>query len=428
MAIAATTPEIAAAAADLVEIDYEDLPGVYDPIAALAPDAPKVHDSGNLLRSWHLRAGDLAEGFKRAVVVVENTYRTPFVDHVYMETETGIGWIDGEGVLTMRVSTQVLEHYRDVAEVLQLPHGRVRLEGAYLGGGFGGKEDVTVECLLGLLVWKRRRPVQLVFSREEGLMGHAKRHPYVLRYKTGATRSGELMAMEAEVLSDSGAYAALSPWVLLYSLVTATGPYRVPNVKVDALTVYTNNPIASAYRTFGSIQTCVAYEGQIDALARAIGMDPLELREKNFLRKGDSIATGQVLESERMLGETMRRAWQALGPVRGGEGPVSIARGLGASLTPYGRMCWTRDSASAWVGMELDGTAVVRCAAPDVGGGQTSSLCSITAEFLGLPLEQVTAVGRASHFTPRAGTTPATRQRFTSGDALLNAAGQVLRP
>ena len=181
VAIAATTPEIAAAAAELVEIDYEDLPGVYDPMAALAPDAPKVHDSGNLLRSWHLRSGDVAQGFARAAVVVENTYRTPFVDHVYMETESGIGWIDGEGVLTMRVSTQVLEHYRDVAEVLQLPHGRVRLEGAYLGGGFGGKEDVTVECLLGLLVWKTGRPVQLVFSREESFIGHGKRHPYVRR-------------------------------------------------------------------------------------------------------------------------------------------------------------------------------------------------------------------------------------------------------
>ena len=117
-----------------------------------------MHDSGNLLRSWHLRSGDIGQGFARADVVVEQTYRTPFVDHAYLETETGIGWIDAEGVLVLRVSTQVLEHYRDVAEILQIPHGRVRLEGAYLGGGFGGKEDVTVECLLGLLVWKTRRP------------------------------------------------------------------------------------------------------------------------------------------------------------------------------------------------------------------------------------------------------------------------------
>jgi len=427
VAIAAETPEVAAHAAELVAIDYEDLPGVWDPETALRPEAPHVHEGGNVLRRWHVRKGDIAVGFRQADVVVEQTYRTPFVDHVYIETETGIGWIDAEGVLVLRVSTQVLEHFRDVADVLRLPHSRVRLEGAYLGGGFGGKEDVTVECLLGLLVWKTRRPVQLIFSREESFIGHGKRHPYILRYRTGARRDGELVALEAELISDSGAYAALSPWVLFYSLVTATGPYRIPHVHVDAVTAYTNNPIASAYRTFGSIQTCVAYEGQMDALAAALGMDPLELRERNFLRKGDSIATGQVLETEPMLGETMRRAWAALGPARAGEGPMRIARGLAASFTPYGRMCWTRDSASAWVGLELDGGAVVRCAAPDVGGGQTSSLCSIAAEVLGLPLADVVAVGRDSHFTPRAGTTTATRQLFMSGNAVLKASRELRR-
>jgi len=426
-AIAAATPEIAAAAADLVEVEYEELPGVYDPLAALAPDASRVHDSGNLLRSWHLRSGDVSQGFAQADVVVEHTYRTPFVDHVYLETETGIGWIDAEGVLTLRVSTQVLEHYRDVAEILQLPHGRVRLEGAYVGGGFGGKEDVTVECLLGLLVWKTGRPVQLVFSREESFIGHGKRHPYVMRYRTGATRDGALVALEADLVSDSGAYAALSPWVLLYSLVTATGPYRIPHVKVDATTVYTNNPVASAYRCFGSIQTCLAYEGQMDALAAALSIDPLALREKNFLRKGDALATGQVLETEPMLGETMRRAWAGLGERRQSRAPTRVGRAVAASFTPYGRMCWTRDSASAWIGMELDGTAVVRCAAPDVGGGQTSSLCAITAEVLGLDVEQVIAVGRDSHFTPRAGTTTATRQLLMSGNAVLNAARELRR-
>src|SRR5438445_7264051 len=427
VAIAAKTPEVAAAAADLVEIEYEELPGIYDPLAALAPDAPRVHDTGNLLRSWHLRGGDVSQGFARADVVVEHTYRTPFVDHVYMETETGIGWIDAEGVLVLRVSTQVLEHYRDVAEILRLPHSRVRLEGAYVGGGFGGKEDVTVECLLGLLVWKTRRPVQLVFSREESFIGHGKRHPYVMRYRSGATREGTLTALEAELISDSGAYAALSPWVLLYSLVTATGPYRIPHVKVDATTAYTNNPVASAYRCFGSIQTCLAYEGQMDALAAALSMDPLALREKNFLRKGDTLATGQVLETDPMLAETMRRAWAGLGERRPSRAPTRVGRAVAASFTPYGRMCWTRDSASAWVGMELDGTAVVRCAAPDVGGGQTSSLCAITAEILGLELEQVAAVGRDSHFTPRAGTTTATRQLLMSGNAVLNAARELRR-
>jgi CO/xanthine dehydrogenase Mo-binding subunit len=266
-----------------------------------------------------------------------------------------------------------------------------------------------------------------VFSREDSFVGHGKRHPYVMRYRTGARRDGTLVALEADLISDSGAYAALSPWVLLYSLVTATGPYRIPHVKVDATTVYTNNPVASAYRCFGSIQTCLAYEGQMDALADALGVDPLALREKNFLRKGDALATGQVLETEPMLAETMRGAWAGLGEPKPARAATRTGRAVAASFTPYGRMCWTRDSASAWVGMELDGTAVVRCAAPDVGGGQTSSLCAITAEVLGLDLDHVSAVGRDSHFTPRAGTTTATRQLLMSGNAVLNAAREVRR-
>jgi len=193
------------------------------------------------------------------------------------------------------------------------------------------------------------------------------------------------------------------------------------------LSVYINNLVASVYRCFGSIQICFVYEGQMDALATALELDPLALREKNFLRKGDALATGQVLESEPLLAETMRRAWTALGDRRAARGPMRVGRAVAASFTPYGRMCWTRDSASAWVGMELDGTAVVRCAAPDVGGGQTSSLCAIAAEVLGLDVERVTAVGRDSHFTPRAGTTTATRQLLMSGNAVLNAAREVRR-
>src|SRR5256885_3993594 len=158
-----------------------------------------------------------------------------------------------------------------------------------------------------------------------------------MRYRTGATRDGPLTGVEADLVSDWGAYAALSPWVLLYGLVTATGPYRVPNVNVDATTVYTNNPVASAYRCFGSIQTCLAYEGQMDALAEALHMAPLALREKNFLRKGDALATGQALETEPMLAETMRGAWAGLGERRPARAPARIGRAVAASFTPYGR-------------------------------------------------------------------------------------------
>ena len=306
-----------------------------------------------------------------------------------METETGVGWIDAEGVVVLRVSTQVLEHFRDVADVLDLPHSRVRLEGAYLGGGFGGKEDVTVECLLGLLVWKTRRPVQLVFSREESFIGHGKRHPYVIRYRTGATRQGELTAIAAELISDSGAYAALSPWVLLYSLVTATGPYRVPNVARGR-----RGPSTRTIRSPAPTAPSAPSRPASPTRGRWMRSPPPSAWIRWSSGSATSSAratrsrTGQVLETEPMLAETMRRAWAALGPPRPGEAPRGSGRGLAASFTPYGRMCWTRDSASAWVGMELDGRRSCGCAAPDVGGGQTASLCSIVAEVLGLALDR----------------------------------------
>ena len=339
---------------------------------ARSPARPTSTRAATSSARWHLRKGDIAEGFARADVVVEQTYRTPFVDHVYLETESGHRLDRRRGRADLRVSTQVLEHFRDVAEVLRLPHGRVRLEGAYLGGGFGGKEDVTVECLLGLLVWKTRRPVQLVFSREESFIGHGKRHPYVLRYRTGATRSGELVALEAELISDSGAYAALSPWVLLYSLVTATGPYRVPNVKVDAVTVYTNNPIASAYRTFGSIQTCVAYEGQMDALAGRSAWTRSSSARRTFCARATASPRARCSRPSRCSARRCGARGRRSGPARPGAGAGADRRaGSPPRSRPTGACAGRATRPAPGSGMELDGTAVVRCAAPDVGGGQT---------------------------------------------------------
>jgi CO/xanthine dehydrogenase Mo-binding subunit len=425
--IAAESQAIADEARDLIRVEYEPRPGVFDPLEAMKPDAPQVHPGGNVLAQWKIRKGDVEAGFHEADIVLERTYRTQFIDHAYLETESGVGWIDEQGVLTLRVGTQVIEHFRDVAEVLTLPHNKVRLVGAYMGGGFGGKEDVTVEILLGLLVWKTRRPVKLVFSREESLVGHAKRHPYVIRYKLGARRDGRITALEAELISDAGAYAYLSVWVLLYSAVTATGPYRIPHVKVDAATVYTNNIYTSAMRCFGSTQSCFAYESHMDEMARALGMDPLELRRINYLRQGDAMGTGQEVESEPLLYETATGAWEALGPRASPSPGRAIGRGLASSLTPYGRMCWTRDTSHAWVGAEVDGTFLVRAGVPDHGGGQASSLVSIAAEVLGIPMDRITVHIADSQLTPLSGTTTATRQLYMAGNAVLRAAQDLRR-
>src|SRR2546428_4056265 len=295
--VAAEPLELARDAVEAIEVEYEVTPGVFTHEAALAPGAPPVHGTGNLLAQWRIARGDVAKALAGANVVVEGEYTTQLVDAAYLEPESGVAWIDSDGVITIRLSTQVIEHFRDVAEVLQVPQNRVRVIGTYLGGGFGGKEDVTVEAYLGLLTLKTGRPVKMVWTRQESLLARAKRHPYRLRYRTGANAHGEIVAQQIELLADAGAYAYLSALVLLYSTVTAAGPYRVPAVEVDARVAYTNNPPTSAMRGFGAMQTVFAYESQMDRVARALGMDPVAVRRVNALRRADTLPVGQVIET-----------------------------------------------------------------------------------------------------------------------------------
>lgn len=424
--VAAESEELARAALEAIEVEYEPLPGVFDPVAALEPGAPRVHDDGNLLARWRVRSGDVDAALARAEVVVEGEYETQFVDAAYLEPEAGVAWIDSDGVITIRVSTQVIEHFRDVAEVLDLPQNRVRVIGTYLGGGFGGKEDVTVEVYLGLLAWRTGRPVKMVWTRQESLLARAKRHPMRMRYRTGATRSGQLVAQRIELLADSGAYAYLSALVLLYATVTAAGPYRVPAVEVEARVAYTNNPPTSAMRGFGAMQVVFGYESQMDTVARTLGLDPVEVRRVNALRRGDRLPVGQVIETHVALPELAAHAWAGLGePTRPRAPHVRVGRGLACNLQPYGRIVWLHDWSSAWVGFEMDGSVVVRTGVPDVGGGQASSLCQIAAEVLGVALEWVSIHIADSALTPLAGTTTATRQLYMSGNAVLKAAGEL---
>jgi len=424
--IAAETLEQARDAAEAVHVEYEPLPGVFSAASALEPGAPLVHDTGNLLAHWRVARGDVAGALARADVVVEGEYTTQLVDAAYLEPESGVAWIDSDGVITIRLSTQVIEHFRDVAEVLDVPQNRVRVIGTYVGGGFGGKEDVTVEVYLGLLALRTGRPVKMVWTRQESLLARAKRHPYRMRYRTGATRRGEIVAQQIDLLGDSGGYAYLSALVLLYSTVTAAGPYRVPNVEVQARVAYTNNPPTSAMRGFGAMQVVFGYESQMDRVARALAMDPVELRAINALRRGDTLPVGQVMETHVALPELAERAWAALGTPSPPRAPhVRVGRGLACNLQPYGRIVWLHDWASAWVGFEMDGSLVVRCGCPDVGGGQASSLCQIAAEVLGVPLTRVSVHVSDSALTPLAGTTTASRQLYMSGNAVLKAAREL---
>jgi CO/xanthine dehydrogenase Mo-binding subunit len=430
--VAAETEDAALAAVELIEVDYEELPAVTDPADALADGAPLVHEEGNLLASWQLHEGDVDAAIDGAHVVVERSYETQFVDHAYLEPEAGVAWLDAGDVITVRAATQVIEHFRDLARILRVPDNRVRVIAPYVGGGFGGKEDMTVEPFLALVVQHTRRPAKMAWSRSESLLAREKRHPMKLRYRTACDAEGRLVAQDIVIVADGGAYALLSALVLLYATTCSQGPYACPNVRVDARVAYTNHTPASAMRGFGAMQVALAYEGQMDLLAAKLELDPLELRRRNFVRRGDTLAVGQTLDTHVALPELADRVEAALGPKP--EPSVAgrrVGRGVACNLQPYGRCVWLNDWASAWVGFELDGTLVVRIGVPDIGGGQASSLVQLAGEVLGVDPQDVAIHIGDSALTPLTGTTTATRQLYMSGNAVVQAAGELreeLRP
>ena len=420
--VIADNQDALAEACDLVAVDYEELPAVFEPDQALADGAPAVHAEGNLLSEWDIDRGDVDAAFAAADVVVEGSYQTQTVDHAYLEPEAGVGWLDDDGVLNLRVATQVVEHYRDVARILGIPEARVRVIAPYVGGGFGGKEDMTVEPYLGLAVWRTRRPVRMQWTRQESLLARPKRHRMRLRYRTAATREGKLLGQEVDITADSGAYAYLSALVLLYSAVHACGPYQVSNVRLRARCAYTNNPPTSAFRGFGGMQVVFGYEAQMDLLARELGLAPAEIRKANALARGDVLPVGQAIETEVLLAQTIDAVLGRAGGKPRASGPRKVVgRGLACNIQSYGRLVWLNDSAAAWVGFQLDGSLSVRCAVPDIGGGQASSLAQIAAEILAVPMDQITVHFGDSALNPLAGTTTATRQLLMSGNAVYAA-------
>jgi CO/xanthine dehydrogenase Mo-binding subunit len=299
--------------------------------------------------------------------------------------------------------------------------------GAYLGGGFGGKEDLTVEPYLALLVWRTRRPVRMVWERQDSIMASSKRHPFVMRYRTGVRRDGTIVAQDVDIVGDAGAYPYLSPRVLFAACVTASGPYRVPSVRHRARAVFTNNVPTSAFRGFGAMQVTFGYEQQLDRVAERLGLDPRAVRERNFLAKGDLLPTGERLDTAVAAGECLRRALAALGEPPPPSAPGRrVGRGFAVNLQPYGRTVWFRDRASCWLGLEADGSVLLRSGITDLGAGQAASLAQIASEVLGVPLGEIGVHIGDSQLTPPGGGTFATRQLYMSGNAVL-AAARTLR-
>jgi CO/xanthine dehydrogenase Mo-binding subunit len=267
-----------------------------------------VHDGGNLLQHTKVRKGDVEQGFREAAVIVENEYRTQLVEHAYLEPECSVAQLDASGTMTVWTSTQYpFRDRRQVAPVINMSVNRVRVVQMTTGGGFGGKDDITTEAHASLLALKTGRPVKLRFERSESLLATTKRHPMIIRCRTGATREGKLTAVEGKVFGDTGAYCSLGIYIVKKCGIHLPGPYCVPNIKVDTYTIYTNNPIAGPMRGFGVVQAAFAHESQMDQLAERLGMSPYDLRMTNALDVGLTTSTGQVLEHSVGIKATLER-------------------------------------------------------------------------------------------------------------------------
>jgi len=409
-----------------IRVDYEDLP-LVDTIEEAEREEVLLHEGGNLLCERRIQKGDPEGGFGEADLILERTYRTSMLEHTYLEPDAGVGWVDGDGRITICASTQN-PHYdqREVARVLGLDPSRVRVIQASTGGGFGSKLDITVQCHLALAVYHLKRPVRLVYTREEVYLATAKRHPLVMRYRSGVRKDGRLVAVEVEIVGDTGAYASYGPAVATRAAVHATGPYEVPNVDVRSRLYYTNHPFCGAMRGFGVPQIAFAHESQMDLLARELDLDPLEIRMRNAFRPGSATATGQVLSSSVGIGECLRRVecyWRKSRPR--GERPWEFAgKGLGAMWYGIGNT-GMKNPSRARVMVDEEGKATLYTGAAEIGQGSDTVLCQIAATVLGVPWEDIRLVRADTALTLDAGATSASRQTYISGNAVADACGRL---
>jgi len=433
--VAASDYQTAQDGADNVLVEYERLPAILSPVEALKPDSIRVHDSGNVAKYLKVRKGDVKEGFRQADLVIENTYETQFQDTAALEPEVGMAWLEKDGSVTCVGSMQTPFYVQaGVAKVMGLSPDKVRVIQATTGGAFGPKSDempIDTCALSALVAQKTGKSAILAYTRDESMIAHTKRHPFVITLKTGAKHDGRLTASEALLVSDTGAYASLGPLVIIRACFHATGPYAIPHVKTDAYCMYTNNTMAGSFRGFGSPQVHFAAECQMDELAKKLDMDPLDLRLKNILRPGTLTATSQLVDEACGLEECAKRAaeasnWRAkrqeFGRDRG-----SFRRGIGVALMYHGNSLGPEgsDYAAVHVLIKPDARVVVRTALTEYGTGATSGLAQIVAETLGLPISLFELGGADTVSCQETGPTVASRVIVIGGRAAQLAATKL---
>ncbi|MDA0260593.1 MAG: xanthine dehydrogenase family protein molybdopterin-binding subunit [Proteobacteria bacterium] len=421
-AVAADTADAAAAACQLVEVEYELLPAILTPEEALADGAAEIDPEGNVIISLHNERGDIEAGMRAADVVLENTYSVEQIDHCFLEPPSGVGFIDPDGVLTIMVCTQYPHyHHKQVARVTGLPMEKVRVVQTVVGGAFGGKMDNTVECAIALLVLKTNLPVRMIYTREEVFTTTTKRHPMKVRQKLGATGDGKFTGLDVEFLLDGGAYRSYSITVSGRCVIHAGMPYLFPNMRVDLTTVFTNHVPCGAMRSFGIVKTAFALESQINEMADRLGLSQIEIRRRNGFVDGDQTATGQTLYDVGFL-KTLdavepifarRKAELAAAPPADGK-----RRGLGIACLGYGiGYSGIRNPSTARVRVAADGTVTAFCGTPDIGTGSDMSLAQIAAQSAGISVNRVNVISGDSTKTDDSGPTSASRTTYFSGNA-----------
>jgi CO/xanthine dehydrogenase Mo-binding subunit len=431
--VVATTPQIAAAAAALVEVAYDDLPAVTNALEALLPGAPLVHPERgtNILFEQAIRKGDVERAFAQADLVLEGTFTTSWQEHAYLQPDAAIAYYEGTSLVIETAGQWLHEDRRQLAAIVGVADAEVIVRYAKIGGAFGGREDLSVQALAALATWTLKCPTAIVWTREEAIAGHHKRHPFHIATRWGAKRDGTIVAVQTRSVADGGAYASTSAEVIKCAAIFAQGPYRVPNIATDACVTYTNNVPSGAFRGFGAPQAHWAAESMIERIAHALDIDPVDIRRKNLYREGDTEATRNVLPAgvsalpvlERCAAEARAR----FGPRQQSDPDSPERRGVGiaSGIKNVGYSFGFPEQATATV--ELIGTerierAVVRIAVADVGQGVALIVRQIAAEKLGLPLRAVALVNDDSAQAPNAGSASASRLTFMAGRAVHDAA------
>jgi len=435
--VAAETHEIATQAIELIEASYEVLPVLSDPVQAANPAADSLHPTGNMLKHIKVRKGEMEQGFSEADVILEHTFHTAITDHLFIEPECSIARLTPEGRMEIFVGSQIPYADRNqVARALGWPEDKVRIIGMLIGGGFGGKEDITGQIHAALLARATGRPVKVLFDRHESLLVHPKRHATQIRVKMGARQDGTLTAVETELYGDTGAYASLGEKVMTRATTHSAGPYVVPHVQADCYAMYTNNPPAGAFRGFGVTQSAFAVESMMDMLAERLDIDPVEIRRKNALTVGSTTNTGQVLRESVGLTECIDRVTKEVRRISGeypftpqvvaGASDRIQAWGLAVGYKNTGLGGGAPDKAGAEVELFADGMVEVRTSSAEIGQGLVTVLQMIVAEELALPPGQVKVLLSDTDLTPDGGPTTASRQTYVTGNAARGAA-QALR-